>query len=64
MGAVARRLRARGDTVVALVRDPARATVLSGTGCELARGDLSDANAMRAALAGCDAAIHGAAIYG
>jgi len=63
MGAVARRLRARGDTVVALVRDTDRAAALSGIGCELARGELSDASAIRAALAGCDAAIHGAAIY-
>ena len=63
MGAVARALRARGDDVVALVRDPARASALSGIGCELARGDLSDAGAIRAALTGCDAAIHGAAIY-
>jgi len=63
MGAVARALRARGDTVVSLVRDPARAGALAALGSELARGDLSDANAIRAALAGCDAAIHGAAIY-
>ena len=63
MGAVARALRARGDSVVALVRDPARAEALSSIGCELARGDLADAEAIRTALAGCDAAIHGAAIY-
>jgi len=63
MGAVARALRARGDTVVALVRDAQRASALAGIGCELARGDLSDTGAIRAALAGCDAAIHGAAIY-
>lgn len=63
MGAVARHLRTRGDAVVALVRDPARATVLSEIGCELARGDLRDADAIRDRLAGCDAAIHGAAIY-
>lgn len=63
MGAVARHLRARGDAVVALVRDPARATALAGIGCELARGDLADADAIRDGLAGCDAAIHGAAIY-
>ena len=63
MGAVARALRARGDDVVALVRDPARATALLAVGCEVARGDLVDAGAIRTALAGCDAAIHGAAIY-
>lgn len=62
MGAVARALRARGDTVVALVRDPQRASALAEIGCELVRGDLSDASAIGAALSGCDAAIHGAAI--
>ena len=63
MGAVARALRARGDSVVALVRDQQRASALADIGCELARGALSDAGAIRAALAGCDVAIHGAAIY-
>jgi dihydroflavonol-4-reductase len=63
MGAVARRLRARGDRVVALVRDPGRRPDLADLGCELATGDLSDERAIRAALEGCDAAIHGAAIY-
>ena len=60
VGEVARRLRARGDEVVALVRDPDR---VQGLDYELVRGDLGDAGAIRHGLAGCDAAVHGAAVY-
>ncbi len=60
---VARRLRARGDDVVALVRTPAKATGLSAIGCELVAGDLGDVEAVAKGLAGADAAIHGAGIY-
>src|ERR1700738_4397401 len=60
---VARRLRARGDEVVALVRNPARAADLEEIGAELVAGELSDVGAIRAGMAGCDAVIHGAAIY-
>ncbi len=62
-GEVARRLRARGDDVVALVRTPAKATPLTTAGCELVTGDLSDATQLRAAMDGADAVIHGAAVY-
>jgi nucleoside-diphosphate-sugar epimerase len=62
-GEVARRLRARGDDVVALVRAPGRATALSAIGCTLVRGDLTDTAAIARGLDGADAAIHGAAIY-
>ncbi len=60
VGEVARRLRARGDDVVALVRDPARA---AGLDCVLVEGDLGDAAAIRRGLDRCDAAVHGAAVY-
>ncbi len=60
VGEVARRLRGRGDTVVALVRDPKRA---GGLDCELVQGDLGDDAAIRRGLEGCDAAVHGAAVY-
>ena len=64
MGAVARLLRKRGDGVVALVRSPARATDLAGSGCELVAGDVVAPDAtVIAALRECDALIHGAAIY-
>jgi nucleoside-diphosphate-sugar epimerase len=62
-GEVARRLRERGDTVRALVRDPAKAGALTGLGCQLVPGDLSDEGRLTAACAGADAVIHSAAIY-
>jgi dihydroflavonol-4-reductase len=62
-GHVARKLRKRGDEVVALVRSPDKASSLSELGCELVEGDLSDATAIRGAVEGCDAAIHAAAVY-
>jgi nucleoside-diphosphate-sugar epimerase len=62
-GDVARRLRARGDTVRALVRDAARAAPLAEIGCDLVVGDLSDERALAAACRGADAVVHGAAIY-
>jgi uncharacterized protein YbjT (DUF2867 family) len=40
--AVIRALRERGDTVVALVRDPRRAPFLAEVGAELVESDLSD----------------------
>lgn len=60
-GNVARRLIARGDTVRALVRGPARPTALQGA--DLVRGDLGNTDALRAGMAGADAVIHGAAMY-
>jgi nucleoside-diphosphate-sugar epimerase len=62
-GQVVRRLRERGDEVRALVRSPGKGTKLEPLGCELVSGDLSDEAAIRESLEGCDAAIHGAAIY-
>ena len=44
---VVRRLRERGDEVVALVRSPAKATELRELGCELVEGDLSSEQAIR-----------------
>src|SRR5256885_7437740 len=63
MGAVARALRARGDAVVALVRSPSRAASLSALGCELVAGDVVDPSGVAGEIRGCDALIHGAAIY-
>ena len=63
MGAVVRRLRARRDDVVAMVRDPRRAGELSDIGCELFSGDVVDPAGARSAMRECDALIHGAAIY-
>ncbi len=60
---VAERLRARGDTVVALVRDPAKAELLRRSGREVVVGDLADPDALRRGCDGCGAVIHAGAIY-
>ena len=62
-GHVARKLRERGDDVVALVRSPDKAGQLRELGCELVAGDLSDGEAIRRGTAGCDAAFHIGAMY-
>lgn len=62
-GHVVSMLRERGDGVVALVRSPERASGLAVQGAELVEGDLSDRARIAAAMHGCDAVIHGAAIY-
>jgi dihydroflavonol-4-reductase len=62
-GRVVRRLRDRGDEVVALVRSTAKGTELLELGCELVEGDLSSTDAIRRGLEGCDSAFHTAAIY-
>ena len=62
-GAVARLLRALGDDVVAVVRDPSSAGPLREIGATVSSGDLSSPDAIRAAMAGCDAAIHVAGSY-
>ena len=60
---VAEQLRARGDTVVALVRDPAKAELLTKAGRTVIVGDLADPDALRRGCAGCDAVVHAGAIY-
>jgi dihydroflavonol-4-reductase len=62
-GHVVRLLRERDDDVVAWVRDPAKGEALAALGAELREGDLSDRVALAAGMAGCDAVIHGAAVY-
>jgi len=62
-GHLVRKLRARGDEVVALCRSAEKGEPLLELGCELAAGDLSDETALREAMSGCDAVIHGAAMY-
>jgi dihydroflavonol-4-reductase len=62
-GHVVRRLRDRGDEVVALVRSPEKAADLRELGCEMVAGDLGDADAIARGMDGCDAVIHGAAVY-
>jgi nucleoside-diphosphate-sugar epimerase len=62
-GQVIRKLRARGDEVVALVRSPGRAVHLAELGCELVEGDLSSTDAIRRGVHGCNSVFHIAAVY-
>jgi nucleoside-diphosphate-sugar epimerase len=62
-GEVVRQLRARGDEVACLVRNPEKAGKLTELGCQLVSGDLSDAEALRAGMQGCDGLVHAAAMY-
>ncbi|MGH2988585.1 MAG: NAD-dependent epimerase/dehydratase family protein [Solirubrobacterales bacterium] len=62
-GHVVRKLLDRGDEVVALVRNPDKGRKLRDIGADLVEGDLSDEPAIRNGVRGCDAVIHGAAVY-
>src|SRR5436190_6969124 len=62
-GHVVRKLRERGDDVRALVRSPDKGAPLEALGCETVSGSLADKDAILAGMEGCDAAIHGAAVY-
>jgi nucleoside-diphosphate-sugar epimerase len=60
---IAEQLRARGDVVVALVRDPAKAELLRKAGRDVVVGDLADPDALKRGCDGCDAVVHAGAIY-
>lgn len=62
-GEVVRQLRARGDEVACLVRTPEKAAKLTELGCEPVAGDLSDGEALRKGMEGCDGLVHAAAMY-
>jgi len=62
-GEIVRQLRARGDDVVCLARSPEKGKAVAALGCELVAGDLSDTEALRKGMDGCDAVIHAAAMY-
>jgi dihydroflavonol-4-reductase len=62
-GRVARQLRERGDEVRALARSVERGAELERLRCELVIGDLGDGATISAGLEGCEALIHGAAMY-
>jgi uncharacterized protein YbjT (DUF2867 family) len=55
---VAHALRGRDEDVRALVRNPARATLLTAWGVELATGDVTEAGSLRAACEGVDTVVH------
>ena len=58
-----KRLRDRGDDVVALVRSREKGKKLEEMGATLVEGDLSSSDAIHSAVKGCDAAFHVAAVY-
>ena len=62
-GALATQLREAGQEVVALVRDPGRATALQGLGVELVAGDLDDTAALDRLCNGVDGLFHVAGWY-
>jgi uncharacterized protein YbjT (DUF2867 family) len=51
-------LRVTGQPVRCLVRDRARAETLRAWGCEIAVGDMRDADSLRTATQGCEAVVH------
>lgn len=59
---VVRELRVADLPVRCLVRDPARAGTLEAWGCQLVRGDMTDAASLRAATQGCESIVHLVAI--
>lgn len=62
-GVLAKRLRKDGHTVVALVRDPARAEHLVEFGVECREGDITAPETIRPAMAGADGVFHVAGWY-
>jgi nucleoside-diphosphate-sugar epimerase len=61
---VCEQLIGRGDAVKALVRRPEEAAALAEIGVELVQGDLVEAQDVKRAAEGCEAAIHCAALLG
>jgi dihydroflavonol-4-reductase len=61
-GALASALLARGDEVVGLARTDASARALATRGARVVRGDVLDADALAAGMAGCDLVYHVAGV--
>jgi dihydroflavonol-4-reductase len=61
-GALADALRERGDQVVALARSDATATAMRERGCDVARGDVLDEDALTAGMAACELVFHVAGV--
>ncbi len=60
-GALLDALRERGEQVSALARSPAAEAAVTGRGATAVRGDLTDAEALRAGMAGSELVVHCAA---
>lgn len=61
-GSLAEALVAEGRAVRALVRSEARGRACLPEACELVRGDVTDADSVRSAVAGCDVVYHAAGL--
>jgi dihydroflavonol-4-reductase len=62
-GHLVRKLRERGDDVVALVRSRSKASELTALGAQIVEGDLSSEEAIRQGVQGCDSVFHVGATY-
>ncbi|MCC7124424.1 MAG: NAD-dependent epimerase/dehydratase family protein [Acidobacteria bacterium] len=60
---ITKQLITRGHQVVALVRDPARATLLRALGVSVHEGDITQRDSLRAPMTGVDGVFHCAAWY-
>lgn len=60
---IAHQLVEAGHQVAAVARDPARAADLAALGVQLAQGDVTERESMRAAMHGCDGVFHVAGWY-
>lgn len=60
---LAKKLVTQGHSVVALVRNPAKATKLIQLGVQVVQGDVTDKASMREGMRGCDGVYHVAAWY-
>lgn len=61
--AVARQLRAQGHDVVAIARNPDKASDLQALGVDVRKGDITDRESMRAPMTGADGVFHIAGWY-
>lgn len=62
-GRMAQQLRAAGHEVVAVVRDPNKAKALAAIGVQLAKGDVTEKESLRAPMMGVDGVFHVAGWY-
>jgi nucleoside-diphosphate-sugar epimerase len=62
-GHLVRKLRDRGDEVVAMVRDKEKASALRNRGVQVEQGDLASEDVIRRCAEGADAVFHAAAMY-